>query len=281
LTEASLNTRRFASLGRLFGDAGLSRLWSARVVVVGIGGVGSWAAEALARSGIGQIDLIDMDHIAESNINRQVHALSSSLGAAKVEAMRARILDISPECFVRMHDCFADAGNATELLDVSADVIIDATDQVRAKAAMAALARDRRQSLVVCGAAGGRIDPMALAAEDIALIKGDALIASLRAKMRRDYGFTREVGKRFGIQAIYSRENLGNRDRGAASNAMLGDAANGELSSDISTTMTSLSASRPGAPLACSGYGSMVTVTAAFGLAAASLAMKKILGHQS
>jgi tRNA threonylcarbamoyladenosine dehydratase len=258
LSESRATNRRFASLARLFGDAGLERLWAARVVVVGIGGVGSWAAEALARSGVGQIDLIDMDHIAESNINRQVHALSSSLGAAKVEAMRARIADISPECLVRVHDCFAQPDNVAELLDATAQVIIDATDQVRAKAAMAGLARSRHQSLIVCGAAGGRTDPMALADEDIALIKGDALIASLRAKMRRDYGFSREPGKAFGLRAIYSKENLGNT------------ASQHGLSSEVADSV-------PGAPLACSGYGSMVTVTAAFGLAAASLAMKIIL----
>jgi tRNA threonylcarbamoyladenosine dehydratase len=258
LTEASITSRRFASLGRLFGEAGLERLWAARVVVVGIGGVGSWAAEALARSGIGQIDLIDMDHIAESNINRQVHALGSTLGAAKVEAMRARIADISPECNVRIHDCFAEAGNVAKLLDPVATVLIDATDQVRAKAAMAGLAKERHQSLIICGAAGGRTDPMALAVEDIALIKGDPLIASLRAKLRRDYAFPREVGKAFGLRAIYSKEVLGQ--------ASLKEGTEG-------------SGSHPGAPLACSGYGSMVTVTAAFGLAAASLSMRMILGH--
>ncbi len=258
MSESRTSSRRFASLARLFGDAGLERLWSARVIVVGIGGVGSWAAEALARSGLGQIDLIDMDHISESNINRQVHALSSSLGAAKVDAMRTRIADISPECLVRVHDCFAQPDNVAELLDASAHVIIDATDQVRAKAAMAGLARDRRQSLIVCGAAGGRTDPMALADEDIALIKGDALIASLRAKMRRDYGFSREPGRTFNMRAIYSKENLGTLSRQGSWSLAQPDSA-------------------PGAPLACSGYGSMVTVTAGFGFAAASLAMKTIL----
>ncbi len=261
MSESRSSSRRFASLARLFGDAGLERLWAARVIVVGIGGVGSWAAEALARSGLGQIDLIDMDHIAESNINRQVHALSSSLGAAKVDAMRARIADISPECVVRVHDCFAQPDNVADLLDVSANVIIDATDQVRAKAAMAGLARDRRQNLIMCGAAGGRTDPMALADEDIALVKGDALIASVRAKMRRDYGFPRETAKPFGIRALYSRESLGN----TAGRGLLARAEDN---------------SSPGAPLACSGYGSMVTVTAAFGFAAASLAMNTILGKR-
>jgi tRNA threonylcarbamoyladenosine dehydratase len=261
LIEVSVTNRRFASLARLFGDAGLARLWAARVVVVGIGGVGSWAAEALARSGIGQIDLVDMDHIAESNINRQVHAVSSSLGAAKVEAMRARIAEISPECAVHIHDCFAQADNVAVILDGSADVIIDATDQVRAKAAMAALARERQQYLIVCGAAGGRTDPMLLADEDIALIKGDALIASLRARMRRDYSFPREAGKTFGIRAVYSKETLANAGGGRSA---------ASPSFDHSA----------GAPLACSGYGSMVTVTAAFGLAAASLAMKQILSRK-
>jgi tRNA threonylcarbamoyladenosine dehydratase len=140
------------------------------------------------------------------------------------------------------------------LLDSDAQVVIDACDQVRAKAAMAGLARDRGQCLIVCGAAGGRIDAMALADEDIALIKGDALLASLRAKMRRDYGFSRVPGERFGVRAVYSQERL-------------------ELTSGSSR----LTSSAPGSPLACSGYGSMVTVTAAFGMAAAGMALKHVL----
>lgn len=251
--EAAPGGRRFASLGRLFGDGGLARLWSARVVVVGIGGVGSWAVEALARSGVGQLDLIDMDHVAESNINRQVHALDSTLGAAKIEAMRARIADISPQCRLRLHDEFAEPGNVDRLIDASADFIIDATDQVRAKAALVALARERSQGLLVCGAAGGRTDPLALREEDIALIKGDALMSSLRARLRREHGFPREPGRKFGVRAVYSTQ-------ATASGVAL--AGTGEA----------------GAPLACAGYGSIVTVTAAMGLAAASVAMREMLG---
>lgn len=252
VTENGVAARRFASLGRLYGDAGLARLWAARVVVVGIGGVGSWAAEALARSGVGQLDLIDMDHVAESNINRQVHALDSTVGAAKIEAMRARIADISPDCRVRLHDEFADPENVGRLIDVAADFVIDATDQVRAKAAMVALARQRAQALLVCGAAGGRTDPMALREEDLALIKGDALMSSLRARLRREHGFTREPGRKFGVRAVYSIEAT------AGGGALAGSA-------------------QAGAPLACAGYGSIVTVTAAMGLAAASIAIRDIV----
>lgn len=256
------DARRFASLDRLYGAAGLSRLRAARVVVVGIGGVGSWAAEALARSGIGALDLIDLDHVAESNINRQVHALGSTLGAAKVEAMRERIADIAPQCRVQAIDAFVETDSAGQLIDAAADVVIDATDQVRAKAAMAALARQRGQGLIVCGAAGGRTDPLALREEDVALIKGDALIANLRARLRREYGFAREPGRRFGLRAVYSIEPPGGRGGLAAGQG--GDGAQG------------MSAGA-GAPLACAGYGSIVTVTAAMGLAAASLAMRMIL----
>lgn len=247
-----VDERRFGGMVRLFGEAGCSGLAAAHVCVVGIGGVGSWSAEALARSGVGRLTLIDLDHVAESNINRQVHALGSTLGAAKIEVMRDRIADISPDCSVALIDDFITADNAAALIPADA-WLIDAIDQPRAKAAMIALARARRQSVVVCGAAGARTDPLALSREDLALTRGDALLASVRARLRRDHGFPREAGRRFGVVAICSREAPASRG-----------ARGGEA----------------GAPLACAGYGSAVTVTATMGLAAAAWVIDAIV-HQA
>ncbi len=226
--------------------------------MIGIGGVGSWAAEALARSGLGQITLIDLDHIAESNINRQVHALESSLGASKVEVMRERIALISPGCELRLIDDFISADNVHTLLPPDAWVV-DAIDQPRAKAALVALACSREQARVVCGAAGARTDPLRLRRTDLALTRGDALLASVRARLRREHGFSREAGRRFGVPAIHSDEPpyVVPAQSGAACEGFAPDAVD---------AVPGL----PGAPLACAGYGSVVTVTAAMGLAAAA-----------
>ena len=239
----SLVSRRFGGMTRLYGGQARGRLQQAHACVVGLGGVGSWAAEALARSAVGQLTLIDLDHIAESNINRQLHALESSLGAAKVQAMRARIAEISPDCEVQTIESFITADNVDALIPAGA-WLIDAIDQPRAKAALIALARRRDQPLIVCGAAGGRVDPLALRRVDMALARGDALLASVRARLRRDYGFPRRIGEAFGVCAVSSAEQ---------------------------PPATAVSpAGSAGAPLACSGYGSSVALTATMGMAAAA-----------
>jgi tRNA A37 threonylcarbamoyladenosine dehydratase len=241
---APADPRAHASVARLFGDEGLARLRAARACVVGVGGVGSWAAEALVRSGVGAIVLIDLDHIAVSNLNRQIHALGSTLGAAKVEVMRARLLDIAPDCRVQAVDAFIDPDNVAELVPPDC-VVLDAIDAPRAKAALIALCVRRGQPLIVCGAAGGRSDPLALAVDDLARVRGDALLAAVRARLRREHGFSREPGRAFGVSAVHSRQPP------AAGAPVAG-------------------AQAAGAPLACAGYGSLVTVTAAMGLAAAA-----------
>jgi tRNA threonylcarbamoyladenosine dehydratase len=220
--------------------------------VVGIGGVGSWAAEALARCGIGALTLIDLDHVAESNFNRQIHALESTLGAAKVEVMAARIAEISPGTRVVRIDDFVGVGNVAALVDARADVVIDAIDSPRAKAAVIALCVARGQPVVVCGAAGGRTDPLALRRADLAQTRGDALLASVRARLRRDHGFPRGTGHPFGVEAIWSPAP---QPVSAAPGA----------------------AARAGAPLACAGYGSVAMVTAAMGMAAAADAVAATL----
>ncbi len=248
--------RAFGGVARLFGAAGLARLQSGHVCVVGVGGVGSWAAEALARCGVGEITLIDLDHIAESNLTRQIHALQSTLGAAKVGVMRDRLLDIAPACRVNAVDEFIDPDNVAQLVPERA-VVVDAIDSARAKAALIALCRQRGQAVIVCGAAGGRTDPLRLTHDDLALTRGDALLAGVRARLRRDHGFPREAGRRFGVVAVFSTEPPA---RGAAEDGEPASAAAGA----------------GGAPLNCAGYGSLVTVTAPMGMAAAALALRAL-----
>lgn len=248
-TADTPRARRFGGVARLYGTAGAARIGAAHAVVIGLGGVGSWAAEALARCGIGRLTLIDLDHVAESNLNRQVHALGATLGASKVDAMAARIADISPDTDVIRIDDFVTADNASAVVDASAQVVIDAIDAPRAKAAVIALCVARGQPVLVCGAAGGRSDPLALRRSDLAQVRGDALLAAVRARLRRDHGFARGTDAVFGVPAIWSPAPAG-----AA-----------QPSADA------------GAPLACAGYGSVVMMTAAMGLAAAHDAVAAVM----
>ncbi len=234
--------------------------------VVGLGGVGSWCAEALARSGIGKITLIDLDHIAESNINRQLPALLSTVGASKIEVMQARIADIAPDCVVSLVDDYVTSDNAAALVPEGSS-IVDAIDQPRAKAALVALAQARQVPVVVCGAAGARTDPLRLRRQDLALIRGDALLSSVRARLRRDYGFSRQLGVPFGVTAIHSEEPPTIPREPATCGPQIALAAGAP--------------SLPGAPLACGGYGSSVAVTAAMGMAAASVILSALLARGS
>jgi tRNA A37 threonylcarbamoyladenosine dehydratase len=253
-TEAPDLERRFAGVARLYGEAGYRRLRAARVAVVGIGGVGSWAAEALARSGVGAISLIDLDHIAESNTNRQIHALGDAYGRAKVLAMAERIASIDPSCAVVPVEEFADPENAARLA-AGHDLVLDCIDQVSAKAALIAACRALGIIVVTCGAAGGRVDPTRLRQDDLVRASGDPLLAKVRYRLRRRYGFPREDGRRvrkFGVAAIYSDEPI--------------------------RTPQECS---PQARLACAGYGSTVAVTGAMGFAAAAAALRHLSAAQS
>jgi tRNA A37 threonylcarbamoyladenosine dehydratase len=250
--------RRFGGVARLYGDAAAARFATAHIVVVGIGGVGSWTAEAFARSAIGRVTLVDLDHVAESNTNRQIHAVESNFGKAKVEAMAERIAAINPTCRVRAIDAFAAADNAAALVE-GADVMVDCTDQVRAKAALVAAAHAAGIASITCGAAGGRTDATRLRVDDLARAQGDPLLAKVRARLRRDHGFPRaSTGRvrRFGVIAVYSDEPL------------------------VRAPATCAERERvvPGAPLACAGFGSSVVVTATMGFIAAGQALRVVAG---
>lgn len=253
-------SRRFGGIERLYGAGALARARAAHVVVVGIGGVGSWAAEALARSGIGRITLIDLDHIAESNINRQIHALESTLGAAKVETMAARIGEINSQCEVVAIGEFLTEDNVAALIP-ACDAVIDAIDNVRAKAALIAHCRRVGTGIVTTGGAGGRLDPTQITVADLSRTTQDALASKVRARLRKDCGFPRDPKKKFGVACVYSPEQI---RRPASAGFCSAEAEAGERFDGA-------------AGLACAGYGSSVAVTAGFGFAAAAQVLAGIL----
>nr|WP_136252456.1 tRNA cyclic N6-threonylcarbamoyladenosine(37) synthase TcdA [Ningiella ruwaisensis] len=255
--------QRFSGLLRLYGKDGLQTLKSAHVAIAGIGGVGVWAAEALARSGINRIELIDLDDIAESNINRQLHALDSTLAQSKVEVMKARILDINPDCEVHAIEDFVTKDNLSLLFEGAPDVIIDAIDSVSAKAAMIAYAKRNKIKIITVGGAGGQIDPLQITVGDLAKTTQDPLLAKVRSELRRNYHFSNNPKRRFSVEAIYSTEQLRYPDsEGGVSFAK--NAAQGAGKMDCST-----------------GFGAFVGVTATFGMLAATRAIDAILRRAS
>jgi tRNA threonylcarbamoyladenosine dehydratase len=251
-TDATSN-RRFGGIERLYGEAGLARIRAAHVAIVGIGGVGSWIAEALARSGVGVLTLIDLDVVAESNLNRQAHATITNLGRNKVDAMRERIHSFASDCDVHVVDDFITPENVATIVPQNAHVVIDAIDNVRAKAALIAHCKTQKQAIVVCGGAGGKLDPTRIRAADLAQTLQDPLLSKVRATLRKEYGFPRGE-KRFGVASIFSDEPPAQAQADAKARAPMHGAAG----------------------LACAGYGSAMHMTAAIGLAAVSVAMKKM-----
>ena len=244
--------RRFGGLSRLYGAEGAAKIRTAHVVVVGIGGVGSWAAEALARSGVARLTLIDLDHIAESNINRQIHALGSTLGQSKAVAMRERIFDINPSCDVHCVEEFVDGENWPRIaaIDVNHEVsVLDACDQVKAKAAMAAWSLQNKVNFITVGAAGGKRHAHKVEIEDLALTTHDPLLAQVRYRLRKEHAAARQ-GK-IGVTCVFSRESV------AQPATTLGDAQTDNN-------------------LSCHGYGSVVSVTATFGICAAGWLLDKL-----
>ena len=249
--------RRFGGVKRLYGDAGLTKLQAAHVVVVGIGGVGSWAAEALARNAVGTITLIDLDNIAESNVNRQIHALNSNFGKAKVTAMAERIRAINPNCEVREIEDFVTIENASKMLDFHFDVLVDCIDDAAAKAVLAAGCKAINSPIIMSGSAGGRLDPTRIKVADLSAVTNDKLLAKVRNILRRDYGFpsasnTKKSAK-FNVQCVYSDEPVKKPDATCEAD---------------SHSITGLN---------CAGYGSSVCVTAPMGFAAAQLAINLIV----
>jgi tRNA A37 threonylcarbamoyladenosine dehydratase len=254
--------RRFSGVRRLYGEQGLAKLQAAHACIIGIGGVGSWAVEALARSAVGHITLIDLDNIAESNVNRQLHAIDGIFGMAKVTAMAQRIKAINPACVVQEIEEFVTPENVAEMLNSGFDMVLDAIDDARAKVAIAAYCKKNNIQLVTVGGAGGRLDPTKIKQGDLSQVVGDRLLAKVRNQLRRDHGFpkaptsAKKSAAKFGITAVYSDEQV------------LQPNAEIEQSCEVETAITGLN---------CAGYGSSVCVTAPFGMAAAAIVLNQLL----
>ncbi len=247
--------RRFGGLRRLYGVAGADQIFDAHVVVVGIGGVGSWAVEGLARSGVRRLTLIDLDHVSESNINRQIHALDRTLGQAKSEAMRDRIALFHPDCVVDVIDEFVTPQNWPALLinvlgETRPSALIDACDQVQAKTALAAWSLAARIPLICVGAAGGKRLAHAMEVADLAQITHDPLLAQLRYRLRKHHRGARQGV--IGVMCVFSREAVAAPDATCA----IEEGGDGSLN--------------------CHGYGSVVSVTASFGFGAAGWVLNAV-----
>lgn len=242
--------RRFSGMERLYGMGEARVIRESHIAVVGIGGVGSWVAEAFARSGVGRLTLIDLDHVAESNINRQVHALSSTVGMSKITAMQERIALINPDCQVVCVDAFVEPDNWPAVLPESVSAVVDACDQIKAKTAMADWARRTKALFISVGAAGGKRLAHKVDIADLSETTHDPLLAQMRYRLRKAHNAPKE-GKRIGVVCVFSREAVKPAD--ASCQIEQGDNS-----------------------LNCHGYGSTVSVTATFGMCAAGWILDKI-----
>lgn len=258
---SGLNDERFSALARVYGDTVAALLPALRIAVVGIGGVGSWAAEALARNGVGAITLIDPDDITLSNINRQCHALTETVGRSKVAVMQERIHSINPDCRCHPVDDMLVENNLQRYVSAEFDYVIDAIDSIRFKAALIHYCRRNKIQIVTTGGAGGRVDPLRVGVADLSKTWNDALAAKVRSRLRSDYGFSRNPKRRFSVDCVFSSE----QPRYPAGDGEISHAKPGV----------------PGATLDCEqGYGSVGTVTSVFGLVAASFAVNKALSRR-
>ncbi|BBB65500.1 tRNA threonylcarbamoyladenosine dehydratase [Undibacterium sp. YM2] len=254
--------RRFGGIARLYGAAGLERFKQAHVCVIGVGGVGSWVVEALARSAIGRITMIDLDNVAESNINRQIQANTDTVGKAKVTALAERIALINPYCKVNEVEDFVTPDNLDAMLGQPGfDYVIDAIDNVKAKTALIAYCRQHAIPLITIGAAGGQTDPGKIEIRDLSRTEQEPLLALVRKRLRQNHGFPRGAKSKFGIDAVFSMEVLSMPETAEAC----------EISADASTNT---SAGVTG--LNCAGFGSSIVVTASFGLMAAAQVLRRL-----
>jgi tRNA A37 threonylcarbamoyladenosine dehydratase len=248
--------RRFSGVRRLYGEQGLQRLQAAHVMVIGLGGVGSWTVEALARNAVGKLTLVDLDNISESNINRQIHALDESLGKAKVTAMHERITQINPVCEVVKIEDFISAENMEAMLATRPDIVVDCMDDTKAKIALADYCQQQRLLLIVVGSAGGKLDATRIRLADLAHVHGDRMLAKIRNQLRRDHGFPKasdnKKSAKFGITAVYSDEPVEKPAEAC----------------DVQAGLTGLN---------CAGYGSSICVTASFGFIAAQHALQQLV----
>jgi len=248
---------RFGGIARLYGQSGLEKLRAAHVGVVGIGGVGAWAAEALVRSGVGAITLVDLDEVCVTNINRQLHALTETVGRAKVAAMAERIRAINPDCRVTAEQKFFNAQTAEELLAPRFDFMLDAIDDVTNKVLLLVRCREKHFPVVACGGAGGRRELTSVRVGDLSQASHDKLLAEVRRRLRQEHGFPAGQSA-MGVPCVYSVERT------------VYPQADGSV-------CEMRSAAEDGTRLNCNGgLGSATFVTGAFGFAAAGFVVRKI-----
>jgi len=257
-----MNEERFGSLTRLYGVEGLQKIQQAHICVVGIGGVGSWVVEALARSGVGRLTLVDGDDISRSNVNRQCHTMESTIGKMKTDVMRQRVLDINPECSVQTEEQYLNGDNIFDLLlaDPSQpfDCVIDAIDRIKYKALMIYFCKRNKLAVVTTGGAGGLLDPSQIEVKDLSRTWNDPLAAAVRLALRQVHNFARNPRRSFGVPCVYSTEQQRYPDK---------DGNVGYQKPGVA-----------GLSLDCSfGYGSSVMVTGSFGFVAAAKAIELIL----
>jgi tRNA A37 threonylcarbamoyladenosine dehydratase len=251
---------RFGGIDRLFGKDGAQRLRAAHICVVGIGGVGSWAVEALARSAVGQITLVDLDDVCISNVNRQLHALTGTFGKPKVEVMAERVRLINPECQVNARQEFFLASNAEAILSTPFDYVFDAIDRVSMKALLIALCVKKNIPVITAGGAGGRRDPAAIEVTDLAFSANDRLLKHVRKELRAKHGFS-QADKTFGVECVFSREPVLFAQKDGSVSCERGDTTDFRI--DCST-----------------GFGTASFVTGTFGLVAASRIVQNIAAKE-
>ncbi len=258
--ENTIADERFRGLDRLYGAGSSARLGQKHVCVIGVGGVGSWVVEALARSALGKLTLVDADEVCISNTNRQLHALDGQYGRAKVEVMAERARAINPALRIDTFAEFLTSANLERLLDRGYDLVIDCCDAFRVKVEMIAWCRRRKLPLIVSGSAGGRIDPTLVRVRDLSRTEHDAMLALIRKKLREEFRFPRGPKRYFGVQAIYSLENVRYPQADGSVCGQRPEAGEGGLKLDCG-----------------GGLGAATHVTATFAFAAVATAIQKLL----
>lgn len=255
-------SRRFAGAEKIYGESHFSQFENSHVMVIGIGGVGSWAVEALARSGVGRLTLIDMDVVAASNINRQLPALSSTFGHAKIDVMAQRCREINPKIQLHLIDDFLTVENVAALLADRPDVVLDCIDDVKAKLALILHCRFNKIPLIVSGGAGGKLDPLKIRVADLSKTEQDPMLAKIRAQLRTK-GISKKPKEKFGVTCVYSVDN-------PFSNVAACETA------DATSVERGKASFNPSAGLRCGGYGSAMVVTTTFAMVAVAEVLKKL-----
>ncbi len=250
--------QRFGGTRRLYGAEATERLRCAHICVIGIGGVGSWAAEALARSAVGEITLIDLDDICVTNTNRQIHALANTIGQDKTEVMAERIRQINPECVVHTVDDFVTPENVGELIDKRFDYVLDAIDNFRAKAALIAHCKRNKIKIITTGGAGGQVDPLKIQVADLTKTIQDPLSRKVKDQLRRFHNFSKNPKRRFAVECVFSTEAARYPQPDGSVCQTKPDAA-GSMKMDCA-----------------SGFGAATVVTATFGFVAVARIIEKL-----